>query len=123
MPYPGYMPDEQDNLHIWERVFADWMKTDDYAEQPPQNQEIARQVWDGIQALKDAAAQRDAMLQTATAMQMGMQNATKPTQPKPLPSAAGPRGIVMAADNDIVVCIELRDRRDRRARAHPAWAM
>lgn len=90
MPYPGYMPDEQDNLHIWERVFSDWMKTDDYSEQPPEAQEITRQIWDAIQGLKDAQAMHEAMLQTQTAEQMGMTNATKPAQPKPLPSQPAP---------------------------------
>lgn len=86
MPYPGYMPDEQDNLQIWERVFSDWMKTDDYASQAPEAQEVARQIWDGIQTLKTAQAQREAAQQTAMAEQLGMANATKPAQPKVLPS-------------------------------------
>lgn len=91
MPYPGYMPDEQDNLHIWERIFADWMKTDDYASQPEPAQEVARQVWDGIQALKTAKAERERAQQAAMAEQLGEQNAAKPAQAKPLPSLPAPQ--------------------------------
>jgi hypothetical protein len=91
MPYPGYMPDEQDDLKVWERVWSDWMKTDDYAQQPPANQEIARQVWDGIQALKNAKAMQDAQMQTAMAEQQGLSNATRGPQPKPLPSQPAPQ--------------------------------
>jgi hypothetical protein len=91
MPYPGYMPDEQDDLKIWERVWSDWSKTDDYAQQPPQNQEIARQVWDGIQALKQAKVMQDAMMQSQMAEQQGLSNATKGPQPKPMPSQPAPQ--------------------------------
>lgn len=90
MPYPGYMPDEQDNLQIWERVFSDWMKTDDYASLPEPMQAIARQVWDAIQALKAAKAQREAMQQTAAAEAAGMKNAAGPPQAKPMPSPPRP---------------------------------
>lgn len=90
MPYPGYMPDEQDNLDVWERVFSDWMKTDDYAMQPPEGQEVARQVWDAIEALKTAKAQRAAMQQAAMAENLGMSNAAKTGAAKPLPSLPGP---------------------------------
>jgi hypothetical protein len=93
MPYPGYMPDEQDNLQIWERVFSDWMKTDDYADQPAAAQEVARQVWDAIQALKAAKAQRDAAQQNAMAEAAGLANAAN-GQPaaKPMPSQPAPTG-------------------------------
>jgi hypothetical protein len=87
------MPDEQDNLQIWERVFSDWMKTDDYADQPAAAQEVARQVWDAIQALKAAKAQRDAAQQNAMAEAAGLANAAN-GQPaaKPMPSQPAPTG-------------------------------
>lgn len=88
LSYPGYMPDEQDNLQIWERVFSDWMKSDDYASQNELAQRVARQVWNGIQGLKMAAAQKQAAMQNQLAEQQGMSNATRPPQPKPLPSQA-----------------------------------
>jgi hypothetical protein len=90
-PIPGYMPSEQDNLDIWEHVISNWMKTPDYAEHDPAMQEIGQQVWDGIQQLKAMKAQREAMQQTAMAEQMGMTNAVKPAQPKPLPSQPAPQ--------------------------------
>lgn len=89
---PGYMPSDQDNLEIWEKVFADWMKTDDYANQAPPAQAVAQQVWDGIQRLKAAKAQRAAAQQNAMAEQLGMQNAARPATPKPLPSLPSPNG-------------------------------
>jgi hypothetical protein len=57
-PVPGYMPDQQDNLAVWKKVFADWMKTDDYSRQDPPVQDAARQVWQAIQALEQAKAVR-----------------------------------------------------------------
>lgn len=88
---PGYMPDQQNNLQIWERVFSDWLKTDDYARQEPWKQAIARQIWDGIKQLKMAKAVEDAQLQTAMAEQAGMANAAKPQGPKSMPSLPGGR--------------------------------
>lgn len=89
MPYPGYLPDDQDNLQIWERVFSDWMKTDDYGRQDQQAQGIARQIWNAIQQLQTAQAQRQAAQTDALAQQIGSENAAKPAQPKPLPSMPG----------------------------------
>ena len=87
MEVPGYMPSDQDNLQIWERVFADWMKTDDYTRVGPEGQTIAQDVWDGIQALKMMQAQRQAALQTQMAEQQGLANAAKPQAGgKPMPS-------------------------------------
>lgn len=90
-PIPGYMPSEQDNLQIWEHVISNWFKTPDFGEQDPAMQEVGQQVWDGIQQLKAMKAQREAMQQTQMAEQMGMSNAVKPAQPKPLPSQPAPQ--------------------------------
>jgi hypothetical protein len=87
---PMWMPGEQDNLQIWERVFGDWMKTDDYAAQTPEAQEQGRLVWNAIQALKTVKAQREAQQQNAMAEQLGMKNAAKPGDVKPLPDLPGP---------------------------------
>jgi hypothetical protein len=86
MEVPGYMPSDQDNLQIWERVFSDWMKTDDYARVGPEGQTIAQDIWDGIQSLKQMQAQRQMALQTQMAEQQGLTNAAKPQAGKPMPS-------------------------------------
>lgn len=91
---PMWMPSEQDNLDVWERVFGDWMKTDDFAQASSLAQQQARAVWDAIQSLKTVKAQRDAAQQNAMAAQIGLQNAATPPATKPLPSlpAAGGSG-------------------------------
>jgi hypothetical protein len=78
MAVPGYMPDQQDNLAVWKKVFADWMKTDDYSRQPPPVQDAARQVWQAIQSLEQAKAVQDANLQMQLAAGQGMANAAAP---------------------------------------------
>jgi hypothetical protein len=88
MGVPGYMPDQQDNLAIWKKVFADWMKTDDYSRQDPPVQEAARQVWQAIQALEQAKAVKDAQTQMQIAAGQGMANAAGP-QTKGMPSLPG----------------------------------
>jgi len=90
MEVPGYMPSDQDNLTIWERVFSDWMKCDDFARVGAEGQTIAHSIWDGIQSLKQMQAQRQMALQTQMAEQLGMQNAAKPQGAKPLPSQPAP---------------------------------
>jgi hypothetical protein len=81
MPVPGYMPGEEDNLEVWKKVFSDWMKTDDFARQSPENQGMARQVWTAIQALEQANAVKDAQLQMQIAAGQGMANAAAPQTP------------------------------------------
>jgi hypothetical protein len=88
MGVPGYMPDQQDNLQVWKKVFADWMKTDDYSRQPAPVQDAARQVWQAIQALEQAKAVQDAQLQMQLAQGQGMANAAAP-QTKGMPSLPG----------------------------------
>jgi hypothetical protein len=88
MPVPGYMPDETDSVPVWKKVFSDWMKTDDFARQPPEAQTIARQVWGALKALEQAKAVQDAQLQMQMAQGLGMQNAAAP-QTKGMPSLPG----------------------------------
>jgi hypothetical protein len=88
MPVPGYMPDDSDNLDVWEKVFADWMKTEDFGRQPDEAQAQARQVWDAIKALKQSKAIQDAQMQQQMAAGLGMANAAAP-QEKGMPSLPG----------------------------------
>lgn len=97
MQIPGWMPSDQDNLAIWEKVFGDWMKTDDYARTSPEGQQVAQDIWDGLQALKIMKAQREAALQTQMAEQQGMTNAAKPQGATPMPSMPGSDGPPPAA--------------------------
>lgn len=87
---PGWMPSDWDNLDIWQHTLADWMTSEDFEQLPPERQEPAKLMWQGLQDLQAQHAQRQAMQQNAIAEQLGMNNASKPQVPKPPPTQAGP---------------------------------
>lgn len=84
---PTFMPrkDLDDNLTVWRQVFADFAKTEEYDQLPPELQEVPKLILAGIQRLEFEAAQEQMARQNAMAEQQGMTNAAKPAQPKPLP--------------------------------------
>ena len=86
---PGYMPSEWDNLKVWQSVFGDWMKTDEYDQLAPEFQEVGKQIWEGLQMLTVEAQMRAIDAQNAAAEQQGMANAARPVGGKDMPSMPG----------------------------------
>lgn len=92
IPTPSYMPSPQDNLTVWKSIVGDWMKTDDYQQLQIGFQEVAQQIWAGLDRLALERAQHQANLQSMAAQQMGMVNAAAPQGPTPAPSLPGSTG-------------------------------
>lgn len=88
---PGFMPSPVDNLNVWKTVFGDFLKTDSYQRLDPAMQEVANQIWAGIQFLEQQRAIQQAQQQSMMAAQLGMQNAAAP-QAKGMPSTPGSNG-------------------------------
>ena len=86
---PTYMPDVQDNKDVWLSVFGDWMKTEEYELLPVEMQTVAKQIFRGIRQMKAQEAQQALQQQNDAAQALGLQNATRPTAAKPLPSMPG----------------------------------
>lgn len=88
---PAWMPQDQvDDLDVWQRRLGDWMKTTDFEQMPADRQSIAMEIMAGIDNLRQAAAARQVQAQNAQAEQLGLANAAKPVQAKPLPDQASP---------------------------------
>ena len=83
------MPDVQDNKDVWLSVFGDWMKTEEYELLPVEMQTVAKQIFRGIRQMKAQEAQQALQQQNDAAQALGLQNATRPTAAKPLPSMPG----------------------------------
>lgn len=93
---PSYMPSPVDNLNVWKSVFGDWLKTDEFERLDPAFQEVANQIWAGIQYLETQRAQAQAEQQNAMAQQLGLQNAAAP-QAKGMPSLPGSTSVPVPA--------------------------
>lgn len=90
---PGYMPmRDVDDLNIWKQRIGDFVKTDTWSELPRELQEVTKQILSGIDNLQMEQAQRQMEQQNAMAEQLGMQNASRPQQAKPLPDQTQPAG-------------------------------
>lgn len=87
---PAWMPSDFDDVPVWQQNLANWMKTEDYENSPPEAQEVARLMWQGLQEIERQQAERAAQQQLAQAQKIGMGNASKPQMPS-LPSANGPQ--------------------------------
>jgi hypothetical protein len=74
---PAWMPDEYDNVPVWQENLALWMKSDDFERSPPEAQAVAKLMWQGLQQLKQRKAQEDAAQQQAMAQSLGMGNAAR----------------------------------------------
>jgi hypothetical protein len=79
---PAWMPRKQDNLAVHFQVFGDYLKTDDYDNQPPDVQEAFNLYYAGLEYLKLQKEQQAAQQQQAMAEGLGMQNAAKPHFPR-----------------------------------------
>ena len=91
IPVPTYMPQKGvDNLKVWRERLSDWMKTTDYETQPPDMKNVAERIMDGIDFLAQQEQAAAVAAQNAQAEQLGMNNAAKVGQPKPLPDMSAP---------------------------------
>jgi len=89
---PAWMPSEYDAVPVWIETLGNWMKTEDFENNPKEVQEVARLMWQGLQQLKDDQANREAARMQAQASSLGMGNAARPQTPQlpSLPNASGP---------------------------------
>lgn len=90
---PGWMPmDMVDDLSVWRARLGDFLKTDTFGDLRPDQQEVAKLIMSSIDDLQRKQAQRQVMQQTAAAEDLGLSNAAKPQQAKPMPDQAQPAG-------------------------------
>ncbi len=88
---PFFMPmADVDNLTIWKQRLGDWMKTPDYQRVPEFARDMAQKILAAVNQLQAREAQQQALMQQATAAQMGMANAVKAPGPASQPSAPNP---------------------------------
>ena len=89
---PAWMPSDFDDVPVWQENLANWMKSEDYENSPPESQEVARLMWQGLQDLQRQQAERAAQQLQAQAQGLGMGNAAKPQIPQmpSLPNMNGP---------------------------------
>jgi hypothetical protein len=88
---PAWMPTASDNADVWEKIFSDWMKTEEFEDLDPAHQEIANLIYSAIIRQRLAKAQQEAMMQMQMAQQLGMQNASSPGSTG-VPSTPGSAG-------------------------------
>jgi hypothetical protein len=88
---PSWMPTASDNADVWEQIFSDWMKTEEFEELDSGHQEIANLIYSAIIRQRLAKAQLEAQMQMQMAQQLGMQNAAKPASAG-VPSSPGSAG-------------------------------
>jgi len=92
---PSWMPNDWDNIPVWQQQLALWMQSQDYellAETFPERAELAKLMWGGLQQLQVKKAQQEAVQQQQMAQSLGMGNAAAPqgpSTPPSLPNAAG----------------------------------
>lgn len=89
---PMWMPDEYDNVPVWQQNLSLWLKSDDFERQHPEIQLMGKAMWQGLKQLEDQHAQEQAQQQMAMASSMGMSNAAAPQGPPPLPSTPNATG-------------------------------
>ncbi len=89
---PGWMPGPQDDADVWDKIFADWMKTDQYEGLPPEQQEIANLIYGAVIRQRIAKSQLEAQMQMSAAQNLGMANAARPQSPPGAVSTPGSQG-------------------------------
>lgn len=87
---PDWMPQEFDDVDVWEQVFVSWMKTEEYEMLESPQQEAAKLVYQALKMQKMRQQMEEAAMQTMMAEAQGMGNAAAPQGPKPLPDQAQP---------------------------------
>ena len=88
----AWMPGPQDDVDVWDKIFSDWMKTDQYENLEPKDQEVAVLIYGGVIRQRIAKAQLEAQMQMQQAQDLGMGNAAKPQTPGAPPSTPGSQG-------------------------------
>src|SRR5262249_27975003 len=83
---PMWMPDEYDNVPVWQENLALQLKSQDFERWPPESQEMLKQMWQGLSQLAKQKATEAAQQQMAQAQALGMGNAAAPQGPPALPS-------------------------------------
>lgn len=82
---PAWMPRYSDNIPVFKGVFESWMKTEEFERLDPEMQQAAATIYQGILNLESEKAAAAQAIQTETAEQLGLANATR-SPSKPLPS-------------------------------------
>lgn len=85
---PGWMPRPVDNVPVQKDVISDFMKSTEYDDFSPPQQEAINAVYDSFLQLEAKHQAQEAAAQQATAESLGMNNAARPTTPPPLPDKA-----------------------------------
>ena len=81
MTVPAWMPNQSDDMAVWEEIFSDWLKTDQYENLSPEQHDISMMIQQAIIQQKIAKAQLEAQIQMQNAQDLGMANAAKPQSP------------------------------------------
>ena len=97
MEVPMWMPADYDTIAVWRQRLGTWLKTLDFEQTAAPMQEVAKNMWAGLDVKEQQEAVRKAQMEQATAQQIGMSNASNPAlQPggsgaamPSLPNAAG----------------------------------
>jgi hypothetical protein len=85
---PGWMPRPFDNVQVQKDVVEDWMKSSEYDDLPPPEQEAANAVYDAMLQLEAKHQAQQAEAQAAMAESLGMNHAARPKTPPQLPDQA-----------------------------------
>lgn len=85
---PGWMPRPFDDIAVQKDTIADFMKTTEYDDFDPPQQEAMGAVYDAYLALEAQQQAQAAMAQEETAQSLGMNNAARPSTPPPMPDQA-----------------------------------
>jgi len=89
---PAWMPTASDNADVWEKIFSDWFKTEEFEQLDPGHQEIGNLIYSAIIRQRLAKAQLEAQMQMQMAQNQGMVNASKPQTAGGVPSSPGSAG-------------------------------
>jgi len=85
---PGWMPRPFDDIAVQKDVLADFLKTVEYDDFDPPQQEAIGAVYDAYLAIEAQQQAQAAMAQEQTAESLGMSNASKPQGPPSMPDQA-----------------------------------
>lgn len=83
---PGWMPRPFDGIPVHKMRMETFMKSDEWNHLSPQAQSASIQYYNALLQEEAKTARRTSELQTAKAEQLGMENAARPQEAKPLPS-------------------------------------
>jgi hypothetical protein len=99
---PVWMPNDWDNVRVWQQQLALWLKTQDFellAAQYPDRAEVARLMWTGLEQVQAQKAITAAQQQQQMAQGLGMVNAAAPQGPPTPPSLPNAAGMPASGQN------------------------